>query len=572
MTTLIWDIKELSMKNRNSKLNVALLIVMFTFAGPVLAQAGDYYVSPNGAASWANCQSATPLSGTAACSLSTANSNAVSGDTIYLRAGTYTSGIAPSRSGTAAARITYRNYGGEVATLTASTAISLNGKNYITVTGINAGPCLHCVSIKNGNYNIISYGTFGPTNSPTGSSWELNVVDTNSQYNWLHHNTFHDFGSCQGTPPNGNDVASVLDIGYESTADTTKYNLIEDNAFYHGGHHVVAIQTGFNTFRNNYVHNEGWSSGAGNRTLYLNNLVSSAQADVGHNVIEGNRLGFGAKPCDAVTVGIVAMSTNYNLFRYNNLFHGNANGLGTSAYGNPNSQGSYNHIYSNTIFNTGLGNLLTPTLSADTYSSEHTGISFFNSANKGNVVRNNLFYKTVKAYGGSTSAQNIANDWDGNTKGDPLFVNASTTPGDPNNGSLPNLNLQSTSPAIDKGGALTTVAAADPGSGASLVVADSLFFQDGSYAPPGTVQADWIAVGTVGNIVQISSINHSTNTITLANSISRQSGDPVWLYKKSDGVRVLYGSAPDAGANEYSGIRTPLPSPPTNLQVTTPGP
>lgn len=26
---------------------------------------------------------------------------------------------------------------------------------------------------------------------------------------------------------------------------------------------------------------------------------------------------------------------------------------------------------------------------------------------------------------------------------------------------------------------------------------------------------------------------------------------PLWLYKKSDGERVLYGSAPDYGAHEY---------------------
>lgn len=27
---------------------------------------------------------------------------------------------------------------------------------------------------------------------------------------------------------------------------------------------------------------------------------------------------------------------------------------------------------------------------------------------------------------------------------------------------------------------------------------------------------------------------------------------PIWLYKKSDGTRVLYGSAPDYGAYEYN--------------------
>lgn len=557
------------MKNGYRKLNSALLILMATFFGAMSAQAADHYVSPTGAASWANCLSAAPLSGTAACSLSTANANAAGGDTVYLRAGTYTTGIAPGRSGTAGARITYQNYGGEAVTLAASTAISLNGKSYVTVTGINAGPCTHCLSIKNGNYNIISYGKFGPYSTPGDGKWELNVVDTNSQYNWLHHNTFHDFGACVGTPPNGSDDASVLDIGLESTADATKYNLIENNEFYHGGHHVVAIQTGYNTFRNNYVHNEAWSNGAGNRNLYLNNLVSTAQPNVGHNVIEGNKFGYAAKPCDAITVGSVVISTNYNIFRYNSIAHANANGLGTSAYGNPNSQGSYNHFYSNTIFNTGLGNLLNPALSADTYTSEHTAISFFNSANKGNVVRNNLFSSTVKAYGGSTSAQSIANDWDGNRLGNPLFVSASTTPGNPADlTTWPNFVLQSASPAIDKGGALTAVAATDPGSGTILVVADSLFFQDGTYAPSGTVQADWIAVGTVGNIVQIASIDHSTNTITLANSISRKSGDPVWLYKKSDGIMVLYGSAPDAGAFEYtSGAASSRPSAPTNVRI-----
>jgi hypothetical protein len=535
-----------------------LLILMFTFAIPLTAQAADYYVSPTGT-------STNPGTMAQPWSLAKANTTLKAGDTAYLLAGTYSTYINPSNSGTQGSPIVYRNYGSDVVTISgASYAVYINGKSYITVTGINATLCSKFLYIKNGTYNTIAYGKFGPQN-PLGG-WELSVIDTNSQYNWIHHLEFHDSGVCKGTPPSGVDEGSVLDIGRESSADATKFNLIEDNVFYHGGHHVVGIHTGYNTFRNNYVHNEAWSSGAGNRTLYLNNLVSTSLPDVGHNVIEGNRFGFGAKPCDAITVGIVAMSTNYNLFRYNGLFYGNANGLGTSAYSNPNSQGSYNHIYNNTIFSTGLGNLLTPTLTADTYTSEHTGISFFSSSNQGNALRNNLFYSTVKAYGGSTSAQTFANDWDGNKLGNPLFVNASTTPGSPNDRTLPNLNLQSSSPAIGKGGALTTVAAGDPGSGTTLVVADSAFFQDGSYAPAGKVQPDWIAVGTVTNTVQISSINHATNTITLVNSISRASNDPVWLYKKSDGAIVLYGSAPDAGAYEYSGGKRP--SPPANLQVT----
>ena len=107
------------------------------------------------------------------------------------------------------------------------------------------------------------------------------------------------------------------------------------------------------------------------------------------------------------------------------------------------------------------------------------------------------------------------------------------------------------------------VAVADTGSGTSLIVSDARYFQDGTYAPPGTVQADWIAVGSIANVVQIASI--SGDIITLANSITRNDNDPVWLYKKSDGVQVLYGSAPDAGAYEHG--QAQAPSAPMNLRI-----
>ncbi|MFH1642548.1 MAG: fibronectin type III domain-containing protein [Nanoarchaeota archaeon] len=112
--------------------------------------------------------------------------------------------------------------------------------------------------------------------------------------------------------------------------------------------------------------------------------------------------------------------------------------------------------------------------------------------------------------------------------------------------------ISSDSFAIDKGGPLTNVATADTGNGTTLAVGDARWFQPGW---AGT-QADWIAVGSVSNVVQISLINYTTNTITLANSISRNDGDSVWLYKKSDGQIVLYGSAPDVGAFEYVSTST----------------
>jgi hypothetical protein len=121
--------------------------------------------------------------------------------------------------------------------------------------------------------------------------------------------------------------------------------------------------------------------------------------------------------------------------------------------------------------------------------------------------------------------------------------------------------VQAKSPAIEAGGALTTVAVADTGSGTSLVVGAAYPFQPGW---AGT-QADWIAVGTTTNVAQIASIDYDTNTITLASGITRNDGDAVWLYKKSDGARVILGAAPDIGAVPYYAS---TPAAPASVSVT----
>lgn len=140
-----------------------------------------------------------------------------------------------------------------------------------------------------------------------------------------------------------------------------------------------------------------------------------------------------------------------------------------------------------------------------------------------------------------------------------------------------NFNLQSGSPAIAAGTYLTTVAAGDAGSGTTLTLTDSSYFQDGygltnAYS---TVSGDCISVTTVSNHVCITVVNYSGNTVTLASGITRSVGDHVWLYSKSDGVQVLTGSAPDLGAKPFtSGAASFTVSPATipsyhsgNLQI-----
>ena len=186
---------------------------------------------------------------------------------------------------------------------------------------------------------------------------------------------------------------------------------------------------------------------------------------------------------------------------------------------------------------------------------------------------NNLFYshpfdggQPIGQNGALRSDQTISNNIDGDVSGNPLFVNASTTfPADTTDRTLPNLSLQSGSPAINAGGRLTTVSSGCSGSTSNLVLADATFFQDGSWGVAGEIQADWIAVGTVTNVKQIGSI--SGNTVTLVSAISCTNGNAVWLYKDSSGRQVLQGSAPDVGAYESFGGDTMPPAAPTGLII-----
>jgi hypothetical protein len=136
---------------------------------------------------------------------------------------------------------------------------------------------------------------------------------------------------------------------------------------------------------------------------------------------------------------------------------------------------------------------------------------------------------------------------------DPLFVNAGS-----------DLHLQAKSPAIGAGGPLTGAVGAGASS-TSLVVANAGFFSDG-YGLTG-VQPDWIRIGA-STTVQISSINYSTNELTLASAASWASGAPIYLYKNSDGMVVLNGPNPDIGAFPSGpAIGSQVPRPATNVRV-----
>lgn len=93
-----------------------IAISLLLFAGSV--QAADHYASPTGSDTWANSTSvSTP------CSITTAFSSAVAGDTVYLRGGTYAMGsssLTTTNAGSIGNQIVIENYSGETPSLTFS--------------------------------------------------------------------------------------------------------------------------------------------------------------------------------------------------------------------------------------------------------------------------------------------------------------------------------------------------------------------------------------------------------------------------------------------------------------------
>ena len=516
-----------------------------------------YYVSPSGTASWAECTDInTP------CSLSTANVNAIAGDTVYLRGGIYDTGISPSNSGTANNKIIFQAYTGEIPVISGTfDIITLNNVDYIVVDGIEGrNPTSSYISITNyADYNEIKNSTIydddGITVRKGVQIWGIcpggSVYTCYATNNWIHNNTFYRNGriseSCD-------DVGALMYIGSGAEIPSgSDYNIIEDNILYWGGHHILETYTRYNVIRNNVMHNEGWMTKTiactescgpsgngkwGNRNVQIFDM---SDREGMYNLIEGNRFGHAATPPDDSGANNLVLTSRRNIVRYNFLFNADRSNIHLKCSSVSSSQD--NRIYSNTLYHT-TG--LVFTLGCNSYSYN----IYLSSCTDYNVIKNNLLYD---AYTGDYNIAQVKNNvivsnWL-NANSDPLFTNPDIS--DPMSTILPDLSLQSTSVAIDSGTYLTQTNGSGSNS-TTLVVDDVLYFQDGTWGSSlSNIQADWIAIGTVSNTVQISSINYSTNTITLTSPMTWSDNASIWLYKDSAGRIVLRGSAPDVGAYEY---------------------
>ena len=529
---------------RNKLLLLTLLIL---FVSALRAEAATYTVKAGGGGSFATIQEC-------------ANA-AVAGDTCVVFAGTYSE--TPSlKSGSSGSPITFSVNPGDCVTVR---GFNLNSASFVTLGTPNAS---HCTK------GSFSFSGFEVTGAPISWTQINNVIIQN---NYVHDtsdiclagpgttssgaSTFvyilkNTLTSCGGP---GGLAGGIAVEGNHWLIDGNTISHVEDGIFLYGAFLVVrsnhfgpitAAEEGAN-------HPDGIESTCTigsdyplQHMLFENDVIQDWRSSDGHGLLLRDTQSCGQtsnviRNSQFINLGSYWISNDVNSTKeliYNNSVDGTQLDLGTK---DPSDLVFSNGDTGASVINNVIANSWRPN------NSDYC-IYLDGSSQTGFVENHNLCFLS----GWTGSWQNTIGSYSGTDifNKDPLFVNA-----------LSDLHIRAGSPAIGAGGPLTTATGAGTSS-TSLTVANAGFFSDG-YGLTG-VQADWIRIGASAT-VQISSVNYSTNVLTLASPVSWSSGTSIYLYKNSNGTIVLTGANPDIGAfpSGLTGGSQPGPLPPTNLQA-----
>ncbi len=417
---------------------IATALVFLLFAGT--SEAADYYVSPTGAATWANCSGTTPLNGTSACSWQTAMASAVADDIVYFRGGTYNVGtigsqrdyanMRPSNSGTAGNPITFIAYSGETPVITGTV---INGSvaayfgcsynNYITWDGFAA-----TLQVYSGSYETQTWGAWGSTyctiknSNFTGVNVGSRVYNTSfvrivgSTYSTIENNYFHDL---IGTTGAVNTAGIWLFEG--------DYTTIRNNTFYNTKGAVYGKDDVSSAdIYNNFVYNPTLDDVQG---IYINR--NAGGTTVGFNIYQNVMVG-----CSIELVGVGGIVNNSKI--YNNTIYNTNGNEGVSI-----SSGVSNvEIFNNIIY--GPSPLL-----------RYYTASTYSYANNNSFYRSSSFVWNLNWTTNYTSIASwtAATGFDANSiTSNPLFVNTGGA-------SAADYKLQANSPArtSGRGGSYATV-------------------------------------------------------------------------------------------------------------------
>lgn len=301
----------------NIRLISCVIFILVIFSVNIgKCEAGVYYVSPNGTANWAACiVQNTP------CSVSTAMSNAVAGDTVYFLDGIYkvtmtgsylVPVLTPSNSGTASNPITFKSlnqYGANIhgtgtsaplaqasASMYVSTMIGSYQKNYITWDGFkltarnynNTADIFAMARFQNTTgCKIINCELIGGTHSSGGAANSAGIFMENTTYLTIENNRIHGYKESSNNPNNGGIE------GYDSSFITVTNNEIYDTTC--GIHFKDNIDDSI--INNNYIHHNYVgivvrninANGACERNTISNNVIANNSyegIEIPHNGLE----------------------------------------------------------------------------------------------------------------------------------------------------------------------------------------------------------------------------------------------------------------------------------------------
>lgn len=452
------------------------------------------------------------------------------GDLVYIKNGRYTDCIKPVNSGELTKPIIYSRFMNDTVVIdNAAYGIVIENVNYITVKNILFNNIDFYLLIWKGScHNTIDGCKFDKMRSFV--NWAGCRILGNSKYNKIINSSISQYGTYDSLAK-----GAVLDIGTEaSKTDSSFSNLVQNCTLYHGGHHVLGLYSSYNVIKNNYIHNEAWYNGFGERNIILNGHDECS----GWNLIESNKIAFAGLPPDSSGGSGIAIVTKNNIIRKNIIYKCNAAGVMLGATSNYATYPLNNKIYNNTILFNGYNTL------KNTGGETKCGIGFANygsskSINENDIV-NNIIYKngTDKAFGFykvDSAIQNFSGNWI--ESDDPLFIDSISKPAS-RSATIPNVFLQENSPCIDSGTFLTRIASSN-GTGKSFQVYDAGYFTDGF----GITSSDTIQLENNQVELKIINIDYKTRTITVEKTIS---------WSKDQGVSLNYhGSLPDIGAYEH---------------------
>jgi len=358
------------------------------------------------------------------------------GETVYVKAATYTGDVYPANSGSASGRITYSAYPGQEQQAVINYAgFYIQQKSYITVSGLKVQHSSGWgIGVQGpGADNIIISGNYVYDIANSGiAAWGVPYGQDPGQYH---------FQAITNLLVTNNTVEQCCNGGYDEQISIA-------NGVY--GFEVCAnvVKNGIN----NYNGGEG---------------IDAKEAD-GNGKIWGNRLFNLQRNAIYLDAGrgynFAAVGTESNIQIYANLVYSNAaHGICVTSEGD----GNLNNIkiYNNICYSNGCDGILLYDYGANSTVNYASNISIINNTTYNNntstttpyyggiatdhsyvvnaVVRNNIAYETLQYAFGIKTPFNPATVMDHNisTASNPGFVNAART----------NFHLEAYSPAVDAG-------------------------------------------------------------------------------------------------------------------------